>query len=48
MQVKRDGELDPEASTLNGRQKGWVLVVMVVLSFLGCMPDGGLGSCNYE
>lgn len=29
-QVKGDGELDPEASTLDGRQKGWTLVVMVV------------------
>lgn len=35
MQVKGDGELDPEAATLDGRQKGCVVVVgVVVWSFL--------------
>lgn len=45
MQVKGDGELDPDASTLDGKQKSCVVVV-VVWSFLTCMPDEELGSYN--
>lgn len=43
---KGDGELDPEASTLDGREKGGLVVVMVFRSFLACMPNEELGSCN--
>ena len=43
---KGDGELDPEASTLDGKEKGGVAVVMVFRSFLACMPDEELGSYN--
>lgn len=43
MQVKGDGELDPDAYTLDGRQKG---LVVVVWSFLTCMSDEELGSCS--